>query len=318
MSIKQTTINGIPASWLKPNKLKRPLQMKKKSEEEEDPALSPAALIPRVQKDQLESRPVTLQENPLSGKKRKVEDVNVGNNEKKARFEQRSEAVTLVTKDTFGVQGRAAQAFTVYRDRVRQLSQPKSDMTAYKELRQQWTPALNHGHIPGVPVGARLRGRGEAAIVGIHTQMMRGIDSRQGGSCFAVCMSGGYVDDEESGDSDGRLIYTGEGGQKEGRQVADQKEERGNAALMQSYASGEPIRLLRGGPIKGGGAEYYYDGLFKCTGYTYEASKDGPKVYKFTLEPIADESICESRRIAKKPKYRPIPDVRRRLEQHLA
>jgi hypothetical protein len=95
--------------------------------------------------------------------------------------------LTLVTKDTFGVQGRAAQALAVYRERVRQLSQPKPDVTAYNELRQQWTPPLNHGHIPGVPVGARLRGRGEAAIVGIHTHMMRGIDSRHGVTLRTVC-----------------------------------------------------------------------------------------------------------------------------------
>jgi hypothetical protein len=112
-------------------------------------------------------------------------------------------------------------------------------------------------------------------------------------------MSGGYVDDEESRYSDGTIVYTGEGGQKGGRQVADQKEERGNAALIRSCDSGKPIRLLRGGSLKGGGAEYYYDGLFKCTEYTYEASKVGPKVYKFTLEPIANESIYRSRHIAK-------------------
>ena len=49
-------------------------------------------------------------------------------------------------------------------------------MIAYKELRGQSSPARAHGHIAGVEVGACFGGRGEVAILGIHTQMMRGID----------------------------------------------------------------------------------------------------------------------------------------------
>ena len=49
-------------------------------------------------------------------------------------------------------------------------------MIAFKELRGQLAPKRMHGHIPGVEVGARFGGRGEVAILGIHTQMMRGID----------------------------------------------------------------------------------------------------------------------------------------------
>ena len=49
-------------------------------------------------------------------------------------------------------------------------------MIAFKELRGQLAPKRVHGHIPGVEVGARFEGRGEIAILGIHTQMMRGID----------------------------------------------------------------------------------------------------------------------------------------------
>lgn len=51
-------------------------------------------------------------------------------------------------------------------------------MIAFKMLREALTPTSMHGHIPGVEIGARFGGRGEVAIVGIHTQMMRGIDSR--------------------------------------------------------------------------------------------------------------------------------------------
>ncbi len=54
----------------------------------------------------------------------------------------------------------------------------KPDMIAFKELRESWTPNLSHGHIPGVPVGMELLGRGEVAILGVHSKMMAGIDSR--------------------------------------------------------------------------------------------------------------------------------------------
>jgi hypothetical protein len=51
-------------------------------------------------------------------------------------------------------------------------------MIAYKELRQTFPVTERHGHIPGVRVGQSFLGRGELAIVGLHTQMMRGILSR--------------------------------------------------------------------------------------------------------------------------------------------
>ena len=54
--------------------------------------------------------------------------------------------------------------------------QRKPDMIAFKELRNGLTPERVHGHIAGVDVGARFGGRGELAILGVHTQMMRGID----------------------------------------------------------------------------------------------------------------------------------------------
>lgn len=55
--------------------------------------------------------------------------------------------------------------------------QPKPDMISCKMLKGALTPTKAYGHISGVDIGARFGGRGEIAIVGIHTQMMRGIDS---------------------------------------------------------------------------------------------------------------------------------------------
>ena len=54
--------------------------------------------------------------------------------------------------------------------------QSKPDMIACKHLKGTLTPPKAYGHIAGIDIGACFGGRGEVAIVGIHTQMMRGID----------------------------------------------------------------------------------------------------------------------------------------------
>jgi hypothetical protein len=37
-----------------------------------------------------------------------------------------------------------------------------------------------YGHIPGVAVSDVFEGRGELAVLGLHTQMMKGINNRCG------------------------------------------------------------------------------------------------------------------------------------------
>lgn len=189
--------------------------------------------------------------------------------------------------------GRAAEALAAFRRReisLKMMNQFKPDMVAFKELRGTYSPDKQHGQIEGVPVGLKLHGRGEAAILGIHTQILRGIDSIKGEACYAICVAGKYVDDDDH-DADGTLVYTGEGGQKKTRyQVEDQTLTVGNAALLQSIDTQLPIRVLRGRTKTGKSPEYFYDGLYKCTGYTYGPSTEGPLVYKFTLVPIENES----------------------------
>jgi hypothetical protein len=195
-----------------------------------------------------------------------------------------------------GVQGLPLQALTAFRERVGQLQQEgraKPDMIAYKELRRErrfsaLNPKIN-GALPDIPVGVRLKGRGECAIVGIHTNILSGIDAVRDQSCFAVCMSGKYDDDEE--ESEGTIYYTGMGGQdKRRRQIADQTETPANAALIQSSLTGDHIRVLR--RLGQGGIDYQYEGLYECVDYLYEASADGqgPKVYTFILKPIPEKS----------------------------
>eukprot|EP00793_Prasinoderma_coloniale_P003830 PRCOL_00003207-RA len=140
-------------------------------------------------------------------------------------------------------------------------------MVAFKELRKQWTPANAHGHISDVPVGVRLNGRGEAAILGLHTAIVSGIMFTTGVPAYAICLSGAYEDDRDDND-DGTIQYTGAGGMEKGKQTKDQENTRGNAALVLSNKCGTPVRVLRGRIVKKNGKdvrEYFYDGLYKCT-----------------------------------------------------
>lgn len=50
----------------------------------------------------------------------------------------------------------------------------KPDMQAARFMKETTRVGL-YGHIPGVAVGADFIGRGELCVLGLHTQMMRGI-----------------------------------------------------------------------------------------------------------------------------------------------
>lgn len=76
------------------------------------------------------------------------------------------------------------------------------------------------GHPRGVKPGDRVEGRGELDALAVHNLAVQGIDAVKGAPAFAICMSGGYVDDEDTGTT---VWYTGMGGQSGKRQVADQQ-----------------------------------------------------------------------------------------------
>ena len=200
-------------------------------------------------------------------------------------------------KNVLRCEGKAAEALEAFRERkleIEKEGRAKPDMIAYKELKHKFGNSSGyrrvHGEIAGVPIGLALRGRGEAAIVGIHCNILSGIDSLKDEPCYAVCLSGGYADDKED-DSDGKIYYTGSGGQKGGRQVSDQIENTANQSLLLSHKKKMPIRVLRGKY-----PEYYYDGLYRCVDWTHEPSLDGPKVYQFIL-PKSKETNTILRRL---------------------
>lgn len=210
--------------------------------------------------------------------------------------------------------GRAKEALEVYRRRIDRLKEEansrgtrvyKPDMIAYKELRSDWTPPRKHGEVEGVPIGFVLQGKGEAAILGIHQNILSGIDAKdpkEGKACYAVALSGGYADDDDTSEANGTIYYTGEGGQKKGIQDEDQdRHSPGNAALLLSFKTGLPIRVLKkiGKSVP---PRYRYLGLYKCIGYTYEPGIHGKKIFRFTLSPLLSvRDIPEARALPPVP-----------------
>lgn len=146
------------------------------------------------------------------------------------------------------------------------------------------------GPIPGVHVGDVFFFRMELCVVGMHGQVQAGIDYLTSGQssngepiATSVIVSGGYEDDEDTGDV---VIYTGHGGQdKNGRQVVHQKLEGGNLAMERSMHYGIEVRVIRGFRYEGSasGKVYVYDGLYKIVEAWFDVGKSGFGVFKFKL-----------------------------------
>ncbi|XRB16608.1 histone-lysine N-methyltransferase [Pseudoscourfieldia marina] len=194
----------------------------------------------------------------------------------------------------------------------------KPDMTAWGDCKKAFDIPRRHGHIPGVNVGDIFSGRGEAAAVGVHMMMQRidyannSDDGSHSKGAYAVCLGGGYCDDEDNGEV---VTYTGMGGQSGKLQVRDQEMTKGNLALRCNFETGTPVRLIRG---KRDGfthfVTYVYDGLYNVVEYTFEPSvattkgadavddttntengengkyKGPPRVFKFKLVAVKGES----------------------------
>ncbi|OEL30976.1 Histone-lysine N-methyltransferase family member SUVH9 [Dichanthelium oligosanthes] len=159
------------------------------------------------------------------------------------------------------------------------------------------------GDIPGVHVGDAFYYRAELCVVGLHIAPQAGISYIPGRLvneghpvATSIVSSGGYLDDKDTGDV---LVYTGSGGrQRNGpNHHADQKLERGNLALHNSYLYGVEVRVIRGhiydrNPNR---KVYVYDGLYKVVSSTFGPGKSGHNVCKFTLLRLPGQNEIGSR-----------------------
>ena len=146
------------------------------------------------------------------------------------------------------------------------------------------------GEIPGITPGDEFTDREELSAAGLHPPNRAGISGSKNEGADSIVLSGGYEDDEDHGDI---IIYTGEGGQDEDRQVADQTLTRKNLALARNKLDGLPVRVTRGykhkhplSPSKG----YRYCGLYYVDDYWLEKGKAGFNMWRFRLVACTPES----------------------------
>ncbi|WKK21022.1 YDG/SRA domain-containing protein [Streptomyces olivoreticuli] len=148
-------------------------------------------------------------------------------------------------------------------------------------------PFDGFGHPPYVPVGMHFRDRRALHSANAHAPIQGGIWGKAREEAKSIVVSGGYEDDEDFGNE---IIYTGQGGQDEsGRQVRDQDLTRGNAALVNSMATGRPIRVIRGAngdpahsPLEG----LRYDGLYRVEEHWSQRGASGFRVWRYRLRAI--------------------------------
>ncbi len=108
--------------------------------------------------------------------------------------------------------------------------------------------AKKFGAIEGIPVGATFPNREALHSSKVHRGLVAGIFGDPKKGCCSVVLSGGYPGDRDSGET---FVYTGEGGREYGNQrtAAQSKAQtlsKGNASLLKSCLTGEPVRVVRG------------------------------------------------------------------------
>ncbi|XXG41169.1 hypothetical protein AAC387_Pa01g1692 [Persea americana] len=146
------------------------------------------------------------------------------------------------------------------------------------------------GAVPGVEIGDLFFFRFEMCLVGLHAPSMGGIDymnvrfdQEYDPVALSIVSSGMYEDDDNDANV---LIYSGQGGSsKVGKQIDDQKLERGNLALEKSSRRKNEIRVIRGMKdlLNPPNKIYVYDGLYKINESWIEKGKSGFSVFKYKL-----------------------------------
>ena len=151
------------------------------------------------------------------------------------------------------------------------------------------------GELPGVPIGTSWVTRQEASQAGVHPPTMGGISGTKAEGADSIVVSGGYEDDEDSGDE---LIYTGAGGNDpdSGKQIADQTlDQPGNAGLATSQLEGLPVRVVRGAngdPSFSPTAGYRYDGLYRVADHWSKVGKSGHRIWRYKLVRLSPQEAA--------------------------
>ncbi|PWZ03607.1 hypothetical protein BCV70DRAFT_197809 [Testicularia cyperi] len=165
------------------------------------------------------------------------------------------------------------------------------------------------GGIPGIEVGRLWEKRIGCSTDAVHAPTVAGISGNEDVGCWSICLSGGYEDDVDEGET---FTYSGSGGRdlkgtldnpknlRTAPQSSDQKWEGKNAALLKSVQTGKPVRVVRGYKgcsIYSPPVGYVYSGLYKVTRAWMETGRAGFQMCRF-----------EFRRLPRQPPLPTFPD----------
>ena len=152
------------------------------------------------------------------------------------------------------------------------------------------------GEIDGYPSGSLFQDRHDLAAARVHAPLQAGISGDKEFGAESIVLSGGYEDDEDFGDV---ILYTGQGGNQDRKQVSPQALVRGNLALARSRVLGRPVRVVRGSrhdfrhiPDQEVITGYRYDGLFQVDSYWIGIGLSRLPIWRFRLvKSIVDQTI---------------------------
>lgn len=127
--------------------------------------------------------------------------------------------------------------------------------------------------------------RVDLSMSGLHRPRRAGIGGTMMKGADSIVLSGAYEDDLDLGDV---VWYAGHGGRdgKTNRQIADQVLDRYNLALLRSYESGKPLRLIRSATLRNAYAPevgYRYEGLYRIERVSRVRGKSHYWVWLFKL-----------------------------------
>ncbi|ARD45118.1 YDG/SRA domain-containing protein [Colwellia sp. PAMC 21821] len=153
------------------------------------------------------------------------------------------------------------------------------------------TRPIIFGGIEGFEEGDWISNRKVMMPSSFHRNHGQGIDGNGKEGTSAIVLSGGYEDDEDFGDE---MIYTGAGGNENGKQTANQSwNTSGNAGLLVSMDMGLPVRVVRGHQHKSDYSPpegYSYAGLFSVVDAWEEVGRSNFKICRFRLIYCGDNS----------------------------
>ena len=264
----------------------------------DDPSLSPR--IPRPRRiTRSVSRTLESPQKPR-GMKRALSDTSIpyADVRKTARRADDYDDLSSSDDDDDEYTGRSST-----RRRVSSISGPLNPSRAYRPSSELQRHAdrlgirihnpKTFGHIPGIPIGTLWSKRMDCSTDAVHAPTVAGISGNEEVGCWSICLSGGYEDDVDLGET---FTYTGSGGRdlkgtannpknlRTAPQSSDQRWDGKNAALKRSVATRKPVRVVRGfkaanryAPVEG----YVYSGLYRVEEAWMERGAAGWKVCKF-------------------------------------